>query len=76
MITATDRRLLQILGDWMQNDGPLYSRLTRAFVSAIEQSDLPPGTKLPAERSLADRNAATTKRMQHDCGRLAPDSPA
>lgn len=54
MITATDRRLLQILGDWMQNDGPLYSRLTRAFVSAIEQSDLPPGTKLPAERSLAD----------------------
>jgi DNA-binding transcriptional MocR family regulator len=54
MTTATDRRLLQILGEWMQNEGPLYSRLTQAFVSAIEQSDLPPGTKLPAERSLAD----------------------
>lgn len=54
MITATERRLLQILGDWMHNEGPLYSRLTQAFVSAIEQSDLPPGTKLPAERSLAD----------------------
>lgn len=54
MITAADRRQLQILGDWMQNEGPLYSRLTQAFVSAIEQSDLPPGTKLPAERSLAD----------------------
>lgn len=54
MITATERRLLQILGEWMQNEGPLYSRLTQAFVSAIEQSDLPAGTKLPAERSLAN----------------------
>lgn len=54
MVTATDRRLLQILGDWMQNEGPLYARLTGAFVTAIEQSDLPPGTKLPAERSLAE----------------------
>jgi DNA-binding transcriptional MocR family regulator len=53
MITATNRRLLEILGDWMQNEGPLYVRLTRAFASAIEQSDLPAGTKLPAERSLA-----------------------
>ncbi|HYN98239.1 MAG TPA: PLP-dependent aminotransferase family protein [Actinomycetota bacterium] len=54
MITASERRLLQILGEWMQNEGPLYARLTRAFVSAIENSDLPAGTKLPAERSLAD----------------------
>ncbi|HYN99639.1 MAG TPA: winged helix-turn-helix domain-containing protein, partial [Actinomycetota bacterium] len=54
MITASERRLLQILGDWTQNEGPLYARLTQAFVSAIENSDLPAGTKLPAERALAD----------------------
>lgn len=54
MSTGTERRLIQILGDWMENPGPLYSRLTQAFVSAIEQLDLPAGTRLPAERALAE----------------------
>ncbi|MEX0789712.1 MAG: aminotransferase class I/II-fold pyridoxal phosphate-dependent enzyme [Actinomycetota bacterium] len=53
MISSSERRLLQILGDWMGHDGPLYSRLTEAFVTAIENSDLPSGTRLPAERALA-----------------------
>ncbi|HEX2054366.1 MAG TPA: PLP-dependent aminotransferase family protein [Actinomycetota bacterium] len=53
MTTASDRRLLQVLGDWMKHSGPLYARLATAFTLAIEQLDLPPGTKLPAERNLA-----------------------
>lgn len=54
MTTGSERRLLAVLGDWMDQGGPLYSRLSRAFVQAIEQFDLPPGTKLPAERNLAE----------------------
>ncbi len=53
MIGSSERRLLQILGDWMGHDGPLYSRLTQAFVTAIENADLPTGTRLPAERAMA-----------------------
>lgn len=37
----------------MKAEGPLYSRLAAAFVQAIEQFDIPPGTRLPAERNLA-----------------------
>ncbi|HEX2178413.1 MAG TPA: PLP-dependent aminotransferase family protein [Actinomycetota bacterium] len=54
MITGTERRLSAALGDWMKFEGPLYSRLSKAFVQAIEQFDLPPGTRLPAERNLAE----------------------
>jgi DNA-binding transcriptional MocR family regulator len=54
MTTGTERRLQAVLGEWTKHDGPLYSRLSRAFVQAIEQFDLPPGTRLPAERNLAE----------------------
>lgn len=53
MTSASDRRLLQVLGDWMKHSGPLYSRLATALIAAIEHFDLPPGTRLPAERNLA-----------------------
>jgi len=58
-MTPSQRRILEVLGDWMQREGPLYARLTGAFCSAIEGYDLPPGTKLPAERQLAEMLAVS-----------------
>ncbi len=59
MNTGPEHRLLQVLGNWMQHEGPLYARLAQAFTLAIKQVDLPPGTKLPAERRLADMLAVS-----------------
>lgn len=59
MTASSESRLLQVLGNWMQHEGPLYARLARAFTGAIEQFDLPPGTKLPAERHLAEMLAVS-----------------
>ncbi len=46
-------RILGGLGDWTPGSGPLYRRLARALGGAIAQGTLPPGTRLPAERTLA-----------------------
>lgn len=46
-------RLLEILGEWSSDDGPLYEQLSSAVQHCIDQGDLRPGTKLPSERSLA-----------------------
>jgi DNA-binding transcriptional MocR family regulator len=45
------------LGDWSARPGPLYRRLAAALREAIDRGDLPPGTALPPERSLAMRLA-------------------
>lgn len=54
MSTLGTRRLLEILGSWEDREGPRYQRLYRALSDAIRQSDLPAGTKLPAERRLSE----------------------
>ncbi len=42
-----------VLGDWSVGPGPLHGKLAGALRSAIVAGDLPPGTRLPAERILA-----------------------
>jgi len=46
-------QIVQLLGPWSERRGPLYQRLARAFELAIRNSELPPETRLPAERWLA-----------------------
>ncbi len=45
--------LVQQLGGWSKNAGPLHRRLEFALEKAIRQGILLPGTRLPAERKLA-----------------------
>ena len=47
-------RLLGGLGAWTEGKGPLYSRLAAALRASIAQGLIAPGTRLPAERSLAE----------------------
>ncbi|GAA3037364.1 hypothetical protein GCM10020000_14070 [Streptomyces olivoverticillatus] len=46
--------LIDLLGDWSSAEGPLYQRLTEAFVRAVRSGDLCTGDRLPSERRLAD----------------------
>jgi DNA-binding transcriptional MocR family regulator len=41
------------LAGWTGGDGPLYQRLAEAIRSSIRRGELPSGTRLPTERSLA-----------------------
>jgi DNA-binding transcriptional MocR family regulator len=41
------------LGSWSVGPGPLHRKLASALPEAMERGDLAPGTRLPAERSLA-----------------------
>ncbi len=45
--------VVALLGTWSQRAGPLYQRLAAAFEDTIQQGNILPGTKLPAERLLA-----------------------
>src|SRR3954465_7795965 len=45
------------LGDGSARPGPLYVRLAAAIREAIDRGDIPPGSSLPPERSLAGRLA-------------------
>ena len=46
-------RFVSQLGNWTELRGPLHNRLGSALQTAIQHGLLLPGTKLPAERSLA-----------------------
>ncbi len=46
-------RLLADIGEWTTGSGPLLQRLARAIAGAIERGELPHGSRLPSERSLA-----------------------
>jgi DNA-binding transcriptional MocR family regulator len=43
----------EVLGRWSAGSGPLYRRLADALKTAIARGDIPPDTRLPAERVLA-----------------------
>lgn len=45
--------LSERIGHWSQGRGPLHQRLTSALADAIRDGLLPPRTRLPAERALA-----------------------
>jgi DNA-binding transcriptional MocR family regulator len=52
-------RVVRTLDSWSVASGPIYIRLTEALREAIERNDLPPGTRLPAERALAQALAVS-----------------
>ncbi|MFJ3794357.1 PLP-dependent aminotransferase family protein [Kitasatospora sp. NPDC090091] len=52
--TSEPAELIDLLGEWSSAEGPLYRRLTDAFVRAVRSGDLRPGDRLPPERPLAD----------------------
>jgi DNA-binding transcriptional MocR family regulator len=45
--------LVEALGNFPRDAGPLYQQLAAAITRAVERSDLLPGTRLPPERALA-----------------------
>jgi len=47
------RRFVELLGGWREGDGALYERLSEAIRGAIERGDVVSGTRLPAQRHLA-----------------------
>jgi DNA-binding transcriptional MocR family regulator len=52
--TAVAPEVAHSLLDWAVRPGPLYQRLADALRAAITRGDLPLGTRLPAERQLAE----------------------
>ena len=46
-------QIVQLLGPWAEQKGPLYERIARALEQAMRTGELPPETRLPAERWLA-----------------------
>jgi len=61
-------RVSEVLADWRAGDGPLYVRLADALRGAIERGLLPGGTRLPAQRQLAEMLGVsrTTAFMAYD----------
>lgn len=46
-------RLVQLLGQWSEGDGPLYQQLSDGLVELIDNGSLRAGEQLPPERTLA-----------------------
>lgn len=65
------RALIGVIGDWSHGAGPLYRQLASAIGQAIERGDLPPGTRLPAERAIADALPAARGTVVSALGVLA-----
>ncbi|HTR03365.1 MAG TPA: PLP-dependent aminotransferase family protein [Thermoanaerobaculia bacterium] len=55
----TTAAVVGALGKWADGDGPVYRRLSRALTAAIDRGELEPGSRLPAERVLADALAVS-----------------
>jgi DNA-binding transcriptional MocR family regulator len=51
--------LVKMLGLWSHSPGPLYRLLAQALRTAILEGDIPAGTRLPAERALAEALAVS-----------------
>jgi DNA-binding transcriptional MocR family regulator len=50
---TAELEFVNVLGGWSQAAGPVYLRLANGVRSAILRGDLPPGSRVPAERNLA-----------------------
>ncbi len=48
------RSLADEIGDWSGGSGPLYRQLATAIARAVERGAVAHGSRLPAERALAD----------------------
>ena len=55
-VARTDglRALADEIGDWSGGSGPLYRRLATAIARAVERGAVAHGSRLPAERALAE----------------------
>ena len=51
---AAVRAVANAVGDWAVGGGPLFRQLARAIAGSIERGELARGTRLPAERALAE----------------------
>lgn len=51
--------LAVVLADWTSQPGPLHQKLTSALRQAVLDGDVPIGTRLPAERTLASTLAVS-----------------
>lgn len=51
--------IIILLGNWSLNEGPLYQRLAHALEQLIVMGEIPAGTRLPAERWLAQKLAVS-----------------
>ena len=50
---AAELDFVHALGAWSQGSGPVYRRLANGMRSAVLRGDLAPGSRVPAERTLA-----------------------
>jgi DNA-binding transcriptional MocR family regulator len=56
---VTPREFVGALGGWSRGEGPVYGRLAAAIAAAIDRGEVPAGTRLPAERVLAEALAVS-----------------
>ncbi len=66
-------RLAARLGRWAQGDGTLAERLARAVAALIENGELRPGDRLPAERALAQAISVSRGTVVAAYGLLSED---
>jgi DNA-binding transcriptional MocR family regulator len=59
-----------LLGEWFSGGGPIYARLAEALQRAIDRGDIPPATRLPAERPLAESLGVSRTTVVMAYGRL------
>jgi DNA-binding transcriptional MocR family regulator len=72
--TALDTdSVIRQLGNWTETRGSLHARLGAALQRAIAQGLLPPGVRLPAERSLAQALALSRTTVLSAYGTLKAD---
>lgn len=72
-LDIAEHDLLDRLGDWSHDDGPLYAALADHLEELIVEGSLPPGARLPAERRLADALAVSRGTVVAAYDRLRED---
>lgn len=73
MGTSSVQAVADRLGNWAQGRGALHHRLGTAIEDAIRQGLLPPRTRMPAERALADALAVSRTTVVSAYDRLRAD---
>lgn len=72
-LDIAEHDLLERLGDWSHDAGPLYASLANHLEDLIAEGTLPPGARLPAERRLADALAVSRGTVVAAYDRLRED---
>ncbi|MFT5222788.1 MAG: DNA-binding transcriptional MocR family regulator [Glaciecola sp.] len=72
-LDIAEHDLLERLGDWSHDAGPLYAALADHLEVLISEGSLPPGARLPAERRLADALAVSRGTVVAAYDRLRED---